>query len=254
MNLQDPVFSNKDFRKAIAFSIDRKKLVENALNGGGYEASYASFIPPKKFATHRDSVGYGFNPDSAKYYLSKAGYSNPKDVPVLNLTVSATGDNNVKTALLIKEQLKETLGLDININVETFNNFIEKLISGKLSMYRMGWSAESPGMGEFLSVFQGAGVPESPNDKSFPNVSRYVNPEFDRLYNEAIRSGSDSLARAKFEECERVLMRDCPLAVLWFREGYQVLQPTVMNLPINPIQYRDFREVYFSKPAVLKSS
>ena len=46
-------------------------------------------------------------------------------------------------------------------------------------------------------------------------------------------------------------MNDAPVIILWYDEGYRLLQSYVKNFPNNPMQYRDLSEVYFEKPETL---
>jgi oligopeptide transport system substrate-binding protein len=49
-------------------------------------------------------------------------------------------------------------------------------------------------------------------------------------------------------------LNDAPILVLWYDERYRLLQKNVKNLPNNPMQYRDFTEVYLEPVAAKGTS
>ncbi len=247
-NLQKTPFSNEDFRKAIAFSINKNSLVDGPLKGQAYSPGTAGFVPPGFSSYRYDSTrGYVGNQDSALIYLERSGV-NIDELPVLDLCIASKGNNNVAVADEIRKQLKEALGLEIGIRILSFSDLVSGVSKGEIDFYRIGWAADFPSVTEFLDVFASNSVPLDENEISFPNVGRYRNKKFDNWLNKARNSFVDSIRMACFSEAEQILMRDCPIVVLWYDEGFQLLQPYVKNLKINPIQYRDFREVYFELP------
>jgi peptide/nickel transport system substrate-binding protein len=58
-------------------------------------------------------------------------------------------------------------------------------------------------------------------------------------------------ANSLFKKAEKILMSDAPIIVLWYDEGYRLIQSYVKNFPNNPMQYRDFSEVFYKKPKQL---
>src|SRR5690606_7338268 len=92
--LNQGIFSNKDIRKALSFSIDRKKILEAVLNGEGYAPGYHGITPPipvfkEKGYDVASIKGYDKNLDSARYYLKKAGYEGGKGFPKIVLDLNA---------------------------------------------------------------------------------------------------------------------------------------------------------------------
>jgi peptide/nickel transport system substrate-binding protein len=76
---------------------------------------------------------------------------------------------------------------------------------------------------------------------------RYKNNTFDKLYNQALNAKSIEEANRLFLQAEQVMMNDAPVIVLWYDEGYRLIQSFVKNFPNNPMQYRDFTEVYLER-------
>ncbi len=82
---------------------------------------------------------------------------------------------------------------------------------------------------------------------SYPNVTRYVNPEYDRLYDQALMAQSREESYALLSQAESIMMEDAPIMVLWYNENYKLIQSNVRNFYTNPMNFRDFSIVYFKE-------
>jgi len=247
MNKGD-LFRNKDLRKAISFAVDRETILNYVLMGEGFAPGYHGITPPTFNNYKTEEIkGYTFNVDSAKYYLAKAGYPNGKGFPEIVLQLNSDGDRNSNVAIEVQKQLKTNLNISVKLEVVPFAQLVENILTGKANFFRSGWQADYPSPENFLALFYGKGVPKSLNEKSYPNFARYVNPEFDKYYEFGLAAKSTEDANNYFLQAEKILMEDAPIIVLWYDEGYRLLQSNVRNFPNNPMQYRDYSEVYFEK-------
>lgn len=241
----DPVFKDVNVRKAFSFAIDRKKILEFVLNGEGYAAGLHGITPPS-FQDYDISKiqGYDYNIDSAQYYLAKANFPKGKGFPKITLDLNAEGDRHSNVALEIRSQLKNALNVEMEINILPHAQITDKCVKGNYSLIRLSWVADYPSPQNFLWMFNSSYVKEL-GESSYPNIPRYKNPKFDALYNKALTSTSTEEANKYFMEAESVMMKDAPILVLWYDEGYRLLSSRIKNFPNNPMQYRDFSEVYF---------
>jgi len=254
-NNKGKVFSNLNLRKAFAFAVDRQKIFDLVLNKEGFSPGHKGIIPPSFTNYPADSInGYSFNIDSALYYLSKAGYAEGKGFPSVTLELNSDGERNTNVAIEVVRQLKEHLNISIEMKIIPFSHLVENIINGKSEFYRIGWVADFPSPENFLSLFYGKDVPSSPNEKSFPNFSRYTNDEYDKLYEKALTARTPQEAIPYFFMAERVLIKDAPVIVLWYDMGLRLLQNYVRNFPNNAIQYRDYSEVYLEKTTTLSNN
>jgi oligopeptide transport system substrate-binding protein len=248
-NYQSELFKNKNLRKAISFAIDRDKILNYILKGEGIQPGFFGITPPAFNDYKIEGVkGYKLNKDSARYYLKKAGYENGKNFPELSLQLNTDGDRNTDVAIEIQKELKENLNINVKLDHVPFAQLVENMIGGKSQFYRSGWIADYPSPENFLRLFYGKSVPKDPNAKSYPNFARYTNANFDKFYEEGIAAKDKATANENFMKAERILMEDAPIIVLWYDEGYRLLQSNLKNFPNNPMQVRDYSEVYFELP------
>ncbi len=247
-NHQHTLFKDINIRKAFNFAIDRTKILEYVLQGEGFKAGINGITPPVFDSYPIDSIkGYDLNIDSAKYYLSKAGFTDGKKFPKITLELNSDAERNVAVATEVQKELKDNLNIDIELNVVPLAQHIDNAMNGKTPFFRMGWMADFPNPENFLYLFYGKTVPNGPKEPAFPNLSRYKNPIFDSFYDKAMATTDVKEIVSHFQKAEQTLMNDAGVIVLWYDEGYRLLQPYVQNFPNNPMQYRDLSEVYFDK-------
>ena len=252
LNNQIGVFKNKDVRKAFNFAIDRTKILDFVLNGEGYAPGNHGITPPVFSNYNITSIkGYSLNIDSARYYLNKAGYSGGQGFPKLQFLLNAEGERNTNVAVEIQKQLKDHLNVDVELQILPFAQLLEKSYSGDYNILRAAWVADFPSPENFLWIFSSKDVPNSLNEASYPNVARYINNRFDKYYEDALKAKSIDEANELFRKAEIQLMEDAPVIILWYDEGYRLVQSYVKNFPNNPMQYRDIGRVYFEEAETL---
>ena len=252
LNNQKGVFKNKNVRKAFNFAIDRTKILDFVLNGEGYAPGNHGITPPVFSNYNIESIrGYSLNIDSARYYLNKAGFRNGNGFPRLQFLLNAEGERNTNVAVEIQKQLKDHLNVDVELQILPFAQLLEKSYSGEYNMLRAAWVADFPSPENFLWIFSSKDVPNSLDQTSYPNVARYINNNFDRYYEGALKAKSISEANEYFKKAEVQLMEDAPVIILWYDEGYRLIQSYVKNFPNNPMQYRDLGKVFFEEAETL---
>jgi peptide/nickel transport system substrate-binding protein len=248
---QNGIFKDVNLRKAFSYAIDRENILEYTLNGEGFAPGLHGVTPPAfNNYTINNIKGYKLDRDSARYYLAKAGYPNGKGFPKITLQLNAEGARNTNVAVAVQKQLKENLNVDIELNVVPIAQSVEIAIAGIFDFLRIAWQADYPNAENFLWIFYGKSVPADAKSKSFPNIFRYKNDRFDRLYESAVQAKSIAEANQYFMQAEQVLMNDAPVIVLWYDEGYRLIQSYVKNFPNNPMQYRDLSQVWFDSTKI----
>lgn len=247
-NHEHPLFKNINIRKALSFAIDRNKILEYVLQGEGFKAGVNGITPPTFQEYDIENIkGYDLDIDSAKFYLTKAGYSDGKSFPKLTLDLNSDAERNVAVATEVQKELKDNLNINIELNVVPMAQHIDNTLNGKSAFFRIGWLADFPNPENFLFLFYGKTVPLNKNATSFPNAARYKSNVFDAYYDKAMDEIEVTKIVENFQKAEQTLMNDAGVIVLWYDEGYRLLQPYVKNFPNNPMQYRDLSEVYFDK-------
>ncbi len=252
-NNQEAPFDDVNLRRAFSYSLDRKYITDGILSGEADEPAYYGITPKSFVEYHSEEIkGYRYNKDSAMHYFKLSNYfkEGRKDHIVLYLT--ADGDRNSLVAQYIKKQINEILNIDVRLSYLELPELEEHIELGHAQFYLSGWLYSYPHPQHFLNTFYSKNVDIRKDLNAYPNITRYKNPEFDRYYEEGLHAKSNEITIEDFHKAEQVLMNDAGAIPLWYDECYRFLQPSVKNFHLNPLQYRDFRTVYFELPLAVK--
>lgn len=248
-NMTDPRFENVKVRQALNYAIDREKLGREVLRNQYYELGYYGIVPPISSAFRGydfklvKQASYIFNPEKAKKLLADAGYPNGKGFGSINLRYNI-GDVNSAVADEVAQQLFQVLNINVNIDGSTFEQKDTDASMAKGDVFRSAWAGDYPNPESFLSNFYGKYVPETKEQPSRLNQSRYQNELFDQLFEQAKNSTKLSEAMLYYAKAEKVLMQDPPIIPLWYSGDIQIVYSDVRNLHFNALNMFNFREVY----------
>ncbi len=226
-----PPFDNPKLRKAFSAAIDRKSLIKNVTKGEQRPAH--SFAPPGIFGTVADNkeIGaymvmenYADQVKEAQKLITEAGYP---DGAGLNVKLMHnTSEDHAKIAQAIQAMWQEAFPkAKLTIENQEFKVFLDTLLPGapdenKPDIYRMGWCADYPDSNNWLNdVF---------NSKSVQNYSKFLNPEFDKLVEQAAFE-SDPAKRLKlYEQAEKIMMDDnAAIAPIYYYTYVDMFKPWI---------------------------
>lgn len=259
-NMNDPRFMDVRVRKAFNYAIDRKRLADNVLRNQYYEYGIYGITPPinSVFKGYNFSeikkYGYDYNPELAKQLLAEAGYPAGKGFGSVDLRLDIS-DLNTAVAEELADQIYQTLGINVNIDGSNFEQRNEDGNMGRGDMFRTAWVADYSSPETFLGNFYGKLVPKEKDMPSSGNQSRYINPLFDKYFEQG-RSADQKKRLELFSKAEIELMKDPPIIPLWYANDFTLSYSRVRNLKNNPMEFLDLRRVYikeWTKEEYLKS-
>jgi peptide/nickel transport system substrate-binding protein len=237
-------FDNKDVRTAFNLALDRNYLIENTLQGEG-NPCLNGFVP--KILEYNDTLvkGYKFNIEQAKALLAKAGYPNGAGFPVITLYVNAKdGSMPHKTALGVKQQLKQHLNVNIQVKLCTIDERDQAIQSGKAKMWRGGWIADYPDPENFLNLFYSANISSS----AISNPFKYKSSVFDNYFKNAMRERNIIKRTALFEKCDQTIIDDAVVMPLFHQDFMTMVNFRVKNFVSNPTEIIDFSRMFIREP------
>ncbi|TND10374.1 MAG: dipeptide ABC transporter substrate-binding protein [Bacteroidetes bacterium] len=251
-------FNDLKVRQAFCYAVNRNKIIDGVLGGEAYGPGVNGICPPALKGYNINEIkGYDFDPQKAQDLLAAAGYKtighpNGKDFPTVRLILNSGGAKNTNVATEIQSQLRDVLGVNVDfVNV----NFAQKLEDAKYArsdIFRSAWVADFPSPENFLALFYGGDVPDSTNKPSYPNTTRYKNPEFDKLFEAAKAAPNQEEANKLFLQAEQLMVNDAPSMFLWYDENYKLTQYRIKNFYTNAMRYYDFSEVYVKEDTAPK--
>jgi peptide/nickel transport system substrate-binding protein len=223
-NTQSTALDKVKIRQAIAFGVDREKIINELLSGQAVIAH--SVLPPDSWA-YNGETQYSFNPAKAKQLVAESGYKNE---PIkFRFSVGNTAVNQY--AQVIQNQLKE-IGLNIEIETVEPNTLRQQLALGQFQMNTGRWIGGNQDPIFLNDLFATSAIPGG----KIPccNRSRYSNPEFDKIIAEALNSTDRETARQLYLKAQEIVANDLPMLPLWYPANMVVANKRIENIKINP--------------------
>ncbi len=222
-NMDLEMWQDVRVRKALAYAIDREKIVEVTAKG---EVAAAGFVPPG-FPDHEgndffETAGtYGVSLDSgsveeAKRLLAEAGYPNGEGFPKFTLMYN-TSEGHQLVAQMVQEMWKTNLGIECTLENQEWAVFQDTRKQGDYEVSRGGWLTDFLDPMGLLAIFVDG------NDYNDPN---YNNP----AYNAAMAKASSTYGAEHYEalyEAQDILMNDMPIVPVYHYTDYFLSSPQV---------------------------
>jgi oligopeptide transport system substrate-binding protein len=228
-----PPFNNVDVRRAFSLAIDREKIVRYVLRNAPYAPAIHGITPPVMPNYSIDSVpGFGLDLPKAREYMAKAGFPNGKGFPVVQLHIYPE-PRLVQVAEAVQKMLDEALNVKVEIKTVQFAELLALAEQGKLNFWGTRWYGDYPDAENFINLLDGALVPKSDNEPSYPNSTRYSNPAASEALAKAVASTSIAERMSNYRTAETLAMKDAPAVMLFYEMHYRMLQPNVRNYPLD---------------------
>lgn len=207
-------------RKAIGRAIDRERIAQEIYKG--------TLQPPRGIVPNAMP---GFRDDAcgklcdhslgaARSYVRKLP-KRARDVTLEFPNDEPNAPQHREVAAAIRDDL-EAAGLDVELRDFPFEKYLERLRTGGMHFYRIGWSAEYPVADDFLSPLFESDAP----DNGFGFSSRKV----DSLLRKA-RSEDDPKRRVAFyAQAEEEILEQAPILPIGFFVTHFAAQPRVEGI------------------------
>jgi len=223
-NVSNKLIDNLKLRQAIAYAINREKIISDLLAG---QAKVAHSILPESAWAYAPGTKYSFDQTRARQLLQESGY---KGEPI-RFKVAA-GNNAVSLyAQIIQNALKE---VGINAEIETLENntLLDQLKLGQFQMNTSIWIGGNQDPIFLRDLFASGDSPDKkPGGR---NRSRYNNSEFDKIVQEAVDSTDKGKSKELYIKAQEIVSRDLPLFPLWYPSNMVVASKRIGNIKINP--------------------
>lgn len=222
----------KKIRQAISYGIDRKKMLFYMRNSIGIPAT-SGFIPAG--LPSFDSVmlkGYDYNPAKAIRLLEEAGFNESNSLPEIKLY---TVPNYANLATFISNELKQ-VGIKLTIEVVQKSLLLEQMSKSQISFFRGSWIADYPDEINFLGLFYS-------KNPAPPNYTRFVNNEYDRLFELAMIENNDSLKFDMFQKMQQIIIEESPVIPLWYDMSLRLYHKNLKGFKSNALNMLELRRV-----------
>ena len=222
----------KKIRQAINYGFDRRKMILYLRNSLGIPAE-SGFVPAGLPSFDSSKVkGYHYNPALSRKLLAEAGYPEGRGLsPIKLLTIPIYSD----MGSFIAKQLEES-GIPVQVEVVQKAALLEMTSNSRALFFRGSWIADYPDAENYLSVFYS-------KNPAPPNYTRYNNPAYDKIFEQAIAEVNDSVRYELYRKADQLIMEDAPVVPLWYDVAVRFAQPTISNFKPNALNLLELRYV-----------
>ncbi|HZB46755.1 MAG TPA: peptide ABC transporter substrate-binding protein [Pyrinomonadaceae bacterium] len=230
--------ADKRVRRALNMAIDKvalakwKKIV----------LPLTAFTPEGIFPGYPQPKGDEFNPERAKQFLADAGYKDasgkydPRKVPVSEIELTYNPDGgNAQLAEFIQAQWKQNLGITIPLKSIEFRTFLQQRSRVEFKgIARNGWVGDYMDPYTFLALMT----------KDGEGGTGWVNPEYDRMLNEANAAPTAEKRYELLAKAEAFMLEEQPAIPLMTNAVNAMKKPYVKGLEPNPGTMHAWKYVY----------
>ena len=231
----------RKLRQAISIALDMEEFVSIFINGRGVPAMHP--IPPGIFGAREGEAG--INPvvyewrngapqrrskEVARRLLAEAGWPNGRnpqtgEALIINLDTTPGGLGDKARSDWLAKQFRD-LGVQFVVRATDWNRFQEKMRTGNLQLFFMGWNADYPDPENLLFLLHGA---QGKVKHTGQNAANYQNAEYDRLF-ERMKAMPDGPARqAIIDRMVAILQHDAPWIFGFHPKSYSLQHGWVHN-------------------------
>lgn len=238
-------FSDEKVRKAFNLAIDRMTIVDKDLEGEGWPAKNGFVADMEGYPTEKVR-GHQYNPEKAKLLMRQAGYPNGKGFPTLDFYVNAIeGSGLHRSCEAITRQLKQNLGVNLNIVLCSLDERREAVASGKAKIWRAGWIADYPDPANFLAQFYGNNMQDQ---STLVNDFHYKNDAFDALYEKALVEMDETERMNLFVKCDQMVVETAPVIPVMTDDHIVIINARVRDFSATQMETMDLTDVYIKEP------
>jgi len=226
-NLKDPVFSDLRVRKAIAYAIDREKIIKYLWRGQARLAT--GVIPIGNWCYADDVMTYSYDPERARELLRETGRTD------LSFTFRTSTDETGRLlATVFQQQLKE-VGIQMNIQANEPATFSADIEKGNFQAYSRRWIGGNNDPDIFNLIFHSMMTPPEGANRGF-----YKNPEVDRLIDLGRRETDTGKRKAAYQQVQRIVAEDLPYVSLFYVDNVAVFNKRIEGMVLYPAGEYEF--------------
>ncbi len=216
----DPRLRDLRVRRAIAYSIDRRAIVNSMMRGTARIAS--GLLAPENWAYSADVSTYPYDPAKARELLEQAGYPVLKNGMRNLRLVFKTTPEQLRLATALQAMLKD-VGIELDIRSNEFATFYDDTLRGNFDLVSMYWvGVNDPN--HYYMIFDSKMTPPRGYNRGY-----YSNPEMDRLLESAQITFDFDDRRKLYARVQQIAADDLPYVSLWWQDNVVVLNRSLQG-------------------------
>lgn len=228
-----PPFNNPAIRKALAYAIDRRAIVDHVLFGQA-----AAVAPlPVSLSLLSDSLPSVQDRKNAKEFflqgMDELGLT-PDTFPAITLSHSHISGQK-QLAEIIQSNWTDVLGIDVKIEGSEWNVYFSELSRGQ---FHIGGCLKSALFKDPIFHLE---LLEEKNHSY--NISRWENEEYQQLLHKARHEINPEKRKAYLKEAEQILVEQMPVIPIYSETYLYKIRPHIKDIVIHDLGHVDFKWV-----------
>jgi oligopeptide transport system substrate-binding protein len=230
-NMTDVLTGSRDFRRAVAQALDRKQLASQIAG----LITAGSLVPPS-VRSFNASAGVPFDPAGARKLLAKFRNMGRKfKLELLVPIFDENGEERLKSAINIRDQLARNLGIEVEINAP--NAYKSYAMSRDMRSYNMiirNWVASSPDPRYFYRRY----ASEAAKDL------KYSNAAYDAILKQVDGERNPARQQALYHQANAILTEGDVMTIpLFYRSEAGLLSSSLRGYRPNSYSPCDLKDV-----------
>ena len=228
-NLRRKPMNDPRFREAVAYAIDKARMVHDLTYG--QEKVATEDLPDWMWAANPRITPHPYDLGKARALLQQAGIKTPVSLVLVTDNANVTHKREV---VMLQAMLRDA---GINVEVKTY--------PGDLLYAPAGMGGILNGGNFDLALWPWYAGLDPDNSSQFTCVNRppegynesgYCTPQMDALQDRALSNYDRATRQQAYWTIEQTLARDNPILVFWWQRQQEALRSTVTGFAPNPTQ------------------
>ena len=227
---ENPLFADREVRRALTMAIDRESLVSSLLYGSGRVIHGP--ILPFLWAWDPDVPAIPYDPEKAKQMLAEAGWVDhdgdgwlDRDGVPFEFTMKTNENNDLrKSIVVIVQEMFAHIGIKMHLETLEFTVFIQQTTGKDFEADCHGWRQGVKV--DLTSIWHSRAIADR------FNMVSYSNPEVDRLIDEAVVELDREKAKGLWSRVQREIAADAPYTFLFNLDDLYAIDERFENVEL----------------------
>lgn len=214
INLRDPNLSKLAVRQALAYAIDRDRIIRDIQRG--YAKPTDTMLAEGHWARAENLPTYPYDPAKAKQLLAQAGYPNG-----FSFVFKTSQDAEANSRAQVIQQMLKQVGVTMQIQSNEMSTFFADIGKGNFQMYSLSRNGvQDPDF--YYVIFYSKNLPPEGQNRGY-----YINPKVDQLLLEGRSTFDRARRKQTYVEVQKIVQQDLPYISLYLQSNVAVMRNNI---------------------------
>ena len=231
-NIRKAPFNSEKVRKAFAYALDRKSIIDDLLSG---HPDFATGLVPKVMGLRESEYFTDNQSDEVKRLIESALNDSSivrRDLNKIKLTFISR-EKNYRLAQVLQQQIKANLGIDIELDAVEAQVYFSRISSQDYQITICSWEADFRDPINFLEVFKTRDIGT--------NNTNWSNDKYLAMIEKSYDLQDPNERMALLQECESLLIDEMPIIPLYHGKMHYVKNSKVRDVVFSQSGGIDFK-------------